>query len=342
LYRPIRIKRHRGLREELRKVKLTVAIPSYRRPEELRRALEALVSQDRRVDEVIVVARQDDVATHEIVNKFPLALPLKLECVGRPGMVEAVNRALDQAAGDVIALTDDDAAPHVDWAGKIVDAFEDEPDLAGLGGRDHIFHNGAWDEGEARIVGIVRWYGRTFGSHHHGVGPRRNVDCLKGVNMSFRRAALGKLRMDSRLRGTGAQWHCDLKLCLDLRAQGKRLAYDPSIVVDHFPAPRHDEDQRRVFDALAYENQIHNMTLALLEYLLPAGRMILLPYALLIGIRNNYCGLLKGLLCCPKMGVQRAWQKTAASARGVFAAWKTWRTSKNDPATGRMGHELIA
>jgi glycosyltransferase involved in cell wall biosynthesis len=306
-------------------VKLTVAIPAYRRPEELRRALEALVNQDRRVDEVIVVARKDDVATHDVVQKFPLTLPLSLEFVERPGMVEAVNRALDCATGDVIALTDDDAAPHADWAGKIVGAFENEPDLAGLGGRDHIFQN---VEGGAAVVGIVRWYGRVFGCHHRGVGPRRDVDCLKGVNMSFRRAALGKLRMDPRLRGTGAQWHCDLKLCLELRARGKRLAYDPSIVVDHFPAQRYDEDQRCVFNAWAYENQIHNVTLALLEYLRPAGRMVLLPYALLIGIRNNYCGLLKGLFYCPKIGVRSAWQKTAASARGVFAAWKTRRTSK--------------
>lgn len=318
-------------------MKLTVAIPSYRRPEELRRALQALDIQDLRVDEVIVVAREDDMATHEVVQKFPLALPLRLEYVERPGMVEAVNRALDQATGDVIALTDDDAAPHLDWAGKIVQAFETEPDLAGLGGRDRILRgNGERDEADAPVVGMVRWYGRVLGNHHRGVGPRRDVDALKGVNMSFRRAALGKLRMDPRLRGTGAQWHCDLKLCLELRAQGKRLAYDPSIVVDHFPAPRFDEDQRDAFNALAYENQIHNLTLALLEYLRPVGRMILIPYALLIGLGNGYCGLLKGLLYCPKIGVQAAWQKTAASTRGICAAWKTCRTSKKRSGNGEQ------
>jgi cellulose synthase/poly-beta-1,6-N-acetylglucosamine synthase-like glycosyltransferase len=328
----IRIEPSCALRDELPNVKLTVAIPSYRRPEELRRALEALVSQERRVDEVIVVARKDDAATHEVAYKFSSALPLNLEFVERTGMVEAVNRALDCATGDVVALTDDDAAPHPDWARKIVEAFENEPDLAGLGGRDHLFQNGAWVAGEAPVVGIVRWYGRMFGHNHLGVGPRRDVDCLKGVNMSFRKAALGKLRMDPRLRGTGAQWHCDLKLCLELRAQGKRLAYDPSLVVDHFPSQRLDEDQRGSFNALAYENQIYNLTLALLEYLRPVGRMVLLPYALLIGICNNYCGLLKGLGYCPRIGVRRAWQKTAASARGVSAAWKTWKAYKDNPA----------
>lgn len=308
-------------------MKHTVAIPSYRRPEALRAALEALQRQERPVNEVIVVAREDDAATHEVVSAFLASLPLSLQRVKSPGMVDAVNKALETATGDVISLIDDDAVPHPNWAGKIVQTFQAEPDLAGLGGRDHIFQNGQWLTGEARQVGIVRWYGRLIGNHHLGAGPRRDVDCLKGVNMSFRRASLGELRMDRRLRGSGAQWHCDLKLCLALRAQGRRLAYDPSIVVDHFPAQRHDEDRRGVFNAQAYENQIHNLTLVLLEYLHPAGRAVLLIYSLLIGIANGYCGLLKGLLYCPRIGFARAWQKTAASARGVRAAWGTWRAT---------------
>ncbi len=314
--------------EELPKVKLSVAIPTYRRPKELRRALDALLSQNRRVDEVIVVARVGDAATHQVVREFPIALRLKLELVERPGMVEAVNRALDRAAGDVVALIDDDAAPHADWAGRIVQAYEGDPELAGLGGRDHIFQHGAWLEGQAPVVGIVRWYGKVLGNHHRGAGLKRDVDCLKGVNMSFRRAALGNLRMDPRLRGSGAQWHCDLKLCLELRARGKRLAYDPSLVVDHFPAPRHDEDQRDSVNSWAYENQVHNVTLALLEYLSPAGRAILIAQALLIGAWNGYCGLLKGLLYIPRIGARQAWERTRASARGVWGAWGTWRASK--------------
>jgi cellulose synthase/poly-beta-1,6-N-acetylglucosamine synthase-like glycosyltransferase len=311
-------------------MKLTVAIPSYHRPADLRRALDALTRQERPVDGVIVVARKNDAETHAVVREFLSVLPLDLQLVEKPGMVEANNRALDQATGDVISFTDDDAAPHPDWVRRIVQTFEDHPDLAGLGGRDHVFQHNGWIEGEEPVVGIVHWYGRAIGYHHLGVGPRRAVDILKGVNMSFRMEAVGRLRMDQRLRGTGAQWHCDMKLCLDLRAQGKRLAYDPSIVVDHFPAERQDEDQRDCFNPVAYENQIHNLTLTLLEYLRPAGRMILLSYALAVGIGNGYCGLLKGLLHWPMIG-NEAWRKVAASARGVCAAWKTWMAGKNIP-----------
>src|SRR5258708_1818043 len=188
-------------------MKLSVAIPSYRRPVDLRRALEALTRQDRPVDEVIVVARNVDGETHAVVHEFMRLLPAGLHLVDRPGVVEAYNRALDATTGDVISFVDDDAAPHPDWAGKIVRALEEDPHLAGIGGRDHIFQNGMWVEGAEPVVGIVRWHGRAIGRHHLGAGPRRDVDALKAVNMSVRMAAVGKLRMDPRLRGSGAQWH---------------------------------------------------------------------------------------------------------------------------------------
>jgi glycosyltransferase involved in cell wall biosynthesis len=309
-------------------MKLTVAIPSYRRPADLRRALNALLVQERPVDEVLVVARQDDTGTHVVAGEFANALPIVLQLVEKPGVVEAYNRAMDQATGDILSFIDDDAAPHPDWAGRIVQTFEEDPDLAGLGGKDRVFGDGRWLEGEEPVVGVVRWHGRIIGNHHLGVGLRRDVDALKGVNMSFQMNSLGKLRMDQRLRGSGAQWHCELKLCLHLRAQGKRLAYDPAVVVDHIVGVRHDDDQRTIFNALAYENQIYNLTLALLDYLQPAGRTILLFNAIAVGIGSGYCGLLKCLLSWPKLG-NTAWRKFAASTRGVRSAWESWRADRN-------------
>jgi glycosyltransferase involved in cell wall biosynthesis len=312
-------------------MKHTVAIPSYRRPDLLRRALEGLMIQERPVDEVIVAARREDEDTQRVAHELQGKLPINLQIVEGPGMITPVNRAFDTATGDIVSLIDDDAVPHPDWARRIVEAFDAEPDLAGLGGKDHVFVDGEWWNGQAKVVGIVRWYGLTVGNHHLGFGPRRNVDVLKGANMSFRMAALGKCRMDTRLRGLGAQWCCDLKLCLDLRAQGRRLAYDPAIVVDHYPGPRFDEDKRISFHPSAYENRIFNMTLALLEYLRPPGRMLLLLYAFSIGIKNGYCGALKTVLFWPRLR-DVAWKRGLASARGVYAAWKAYKAAAVAPS----------
>ena len=49
------------------------------------------------------------------------------------------------------------------------------------------------------------WYGRSYGNFHCGKGPPREVRSLKGVNMAYRKAAIGALRFDERLLGSGAQ-----------------------------------------------------------------------------------------------------------------------------------------
>ncbi len=276
------------------------------------------------MDEVIVAARREDEDTQGVAQEFQTKLPINLQLVEGPGMITPVNRAFDIATGDIVSLIDDDAVPHPDWARKIIEVFEAEPDLAGLGGKDHIFADGKWWNGQAEVVGIVRWYGRMVGNHHLGFGPRRNVDILKGANMSFRMSALGTIRMDTRLRGRGAGVNCDLKLSLDIRAQGKRLAYDPNIVVDHYPGPRSDDDKRVDLEPADYERQTFNVTLALLGYLSLPGRILLLLYAFGIGIRNPYCGALKTILYWPRLGYL-PWKRGLASARGVYAAWKVHR-----------------
>lgn len=45
-------------------MKLTVLVPTYRRPDDLSRCLSALLRQQRTPDEIVVVARADDEATH--------------------------------------------------------------------------------------------------------------------------------------------------------------------------------------------------------------------------------------------------------------------------------------
>ena len=61
-------------------MKITVLVPTYRRPQDLARCLAALQKQERVPDEVVVVARPDDEATHACLAD-PLvvgALPLNV------------------------------------------------------------------------------------------------------------------------------------------------------------------------------------------------------------------------------------------------------------------------
>ncbi|MEG5066230.1 glycosyltransferase [Microcoleus sp. B3-A4] len=306
---------------------ISVVIPSYRRPKDLARCLDALKKQKRPADEILVVVRDTDTETWTFVQTLnPEFLPLRTATVSVSGVVAAMNAGMDAACGDIIAFTDDDAVPHTDWLERIEAHFLSDTNIGGVGGRDWVYHGTQLEEGEREVVGQVQWFGRVIGEHHLGVGEAREVDVLKGVNMSFRRSAIGQMHFDTRMRGTGAQVHFELAFSLALKRAGWKLIYDPKVAVDHFPAQRFDEDQRNRFNDIALINAAHNETLVLLENLPSTQRIAFVIWATFVGTRNAP-GFLQGFRFLPKEGTL-AGQKLLASLRGRWQAWETWQQSK--------------
>lgn len=239
---------------------VNVLVPSYRRPDDLRRCLEALCSQQLRPAQVIVVARDVDESTHRVAQAFADRLPLEIVKVSEPGQVHALNAGLLRIGGGIVAITDDDAAPHHDWLARIVAHFEADSRIGGVGGRDWVHTpDGAVVNGKKAKVGRVQWFGRIVGNHHIGTGPAREVDILKGANMSFRLATIKGLRFDTSLHGQGAQVNNDMCFSLAVKRRGWKLMYDPAVAVDHYPAQREDIDQRGVFHPEATENVAFNL-----------------------------------------------------------------------------------
>lgn len=243
-------------------MRASVLVPSYHRPTDLARCLAALGAQSCKADRVVVVTRANDFETTEVARAWQDRLPLEIVHVDVPGVVQAMNAGLKSCSGDVVAITDDDAAPRPDWLAQILAHFAADPGLGGVGGRDWIHRNGGLENGNIRRVGRILWYGRIVGNHHLGAGPARDVEILKGVNCAFRLAALGQVGFETSLLGDGAQVHWELCLCFAVKRAGWRLLYDPAITVDHFPAPRFDLDGRDRFDAGAAANRIFNFRLA--------------------------------------------------------------------------------
>jgi GT2 family glycosyltransferase len=248
-------------------MRVSVVIPTYQRPDRVRRGLAALWSQQRAPDEVCVVARPDDADARAVVEQAAAeGRPVRIVDVDRPGLVAALNAGLAVVTGDIVAFTDDDTEPHPDWLHRIVATLATDAGVVAVGGRDWVRYDGELIDGAARRVGTVTWYGRTIGNHHIGVGQARRVDVLKGANMAFRTAALREVGFDRRLLAVGTEHHSELMTCLTLRARGWEIVYDPAIGVDHHPAPR-AEGRRHLVDREIVRTAIHNETLALIEYL---------------------------------------------------------------------------
>lgn len=310
-------------------MKLSVVIPSYRRPRDLERCLESLARQTRPADEIIVVARTDDHETWKAaaIIKDRLHLPVHLIPVGVPGQVAALNTGLETCTGDVVAITDDDAMPWPDWLQRIEAWFLQDEHLGGVGGRDWVHENGHREEGARERVGIVKWFGRVIGNHHLGVGQAREVDVLKGANMSFRRTAIQGLRFDAMLRGTGAQVHNDMDFSLEVRRRGWRLLYDPRVAINHFPSQRHDENQRRQFSFVAFSQAVHNETWVLMKHLSPLKRSVFVCWAFAVGTRDAF-GLVQWLRFLPR-DARLATAKLAASLHGRISGLRTWLQYKS-------------
>lgn len=303
-----------------RAMKITVIVPTYLRTQDLARCLAALQQQQRFADQLILVVRDTDSQTKEfLANHQDQTLPLEIATVTVPGVVAAMNQGLDKAEGEIICFTDDDSAPEKDWLAKIETYFLTDDKLGGLGGKDNVYHGTQKEEGAAKVVGKITWFGKIIGNHHMGIGSAREVDILKGVNMSFRAKAIEGLRFDSRLRGSGAQAHLELPFCLSVKRRGWKLIYDPQIVVNHYVAQRFDEDQRNLFNSTAFSNSVYNETIAILEHFSFFQKIIFFIWSFLVGTKKAL-GLLQWVRFLPKEK-QLATQKMLAS---ISARWQAF------------------
>jgi GT2 family glycosyltransferase/glycosyltransferase involved in cell wall biosynthesis len=297
-------------------MRLSVVVPSYGRPEILERCLEGLAAQERQPDECIVVARADDEATHRAAHESRVRPAPVVTGVPKPGLVAALNAGLDRATGDVVVFTDDDAIAHPDWLARIERTFQDEPDVGAVGGRDTVHIDGIVDTRRAEPVGRLSWFGRMVGNHHLGAGSPRDVHFLKGVNMAFRREALGPERFDSRLRGDPTEHGSELGMSFALLRRGWRIVYDPAVAVEHVLASRAGPDDRSWTKATRLRNAAHNETLALVEHLSGPRRVAMGAWALMAGTRT-----MPGML-----QLVRGSRGVRAALRGRREGWKRARS----------------
>jgi GT2 family glycosyltransferase len=215
----------------------SVLIPSFRRCVLLETCLRALARQTIAPDEVIVAWQADDTPTRDKAEELARTLPLTIHTVHVPeaGVVPAENAALDRATGEAILLIDDDATAPPDWVARHLAHYAD-PTVGAVGGPavNHDTEGKPFSIRAAAPIGVITWYGRFIGNMHDQPAewrnrPAQDVTHLVGYNMSLRRAAFD--RFEAALRRYWQLFEADA--CLQVRARGYRVRFDPSIVVDH-------------------------------------------------------------------------------------------------------------
>ncbi len=298
---------------------ITVMVPTFKRAKSLERCLQALEKQQLMPEEVIVTLRNtDDEALALLLNRHS-TLNIRMIVVDQPGVLHAMQQGLNACTTDLLAITDDDAAPHEDWVRKIVDTFNADAEIAAVGGRDVLF----WPNHGPRncVVGRLNWWGGAIGNHHCGLGPAREVSYLKGVNSAYRTDVLRRIGFELPLLGSGAQSNWEVFIGLYVERLGKRIIYDPAILVDHFGEDRPTDSQRvteKTSDPEQHVQEAHNSCIAVFPFLPARKKVLFLVYRVTVGARNAY-GLAQALRFLP----QQKWQSfgyLTASLRGLLSA----------------------
>jgi GT2 family glycosyltransferase len=219
--------------------------------------LDSLLAQDYPDFDVLVVdsasvgdgPRQ---AVRERADRSPV--PLRLVRSDRPGLAVAHNRGLDEARGEIVAITDDDVLADPAWLERLAAGFETGDDVACVTGLilpvelespSQIWLDGYWGLGK----GFER---RVFDGRPDPLRPLHPYTAGafgSGANMAFRTEALRALGgFDPALgAGSAALGGDDLAAFFDVLAAGHRLVYEPAAIVRHRHRPDYDSLRRQAY-----------------------------------------------------------------------------------------------
>lgn len=267
--------------------RVSVIVPSYRRPDFLVRCIESLVGQTRRPDEILISFRADDEQTRVAVQRIARderVVPIRAVEIEAPGHLPPIEAAAAVARGEIVVVVDDDVTVPPGWLERIIRNFAD-PDVGVVGGR--VIAPGREVPHPKRNAGQLSWYG-----HHPGNiasvanGGPRQVATVMECNWAWRRDLLNSLEFDPVVNFDDAAMY-GLDLCLQARDRGFRVLYDPEAAAFHHLAPRDPvldrADRPRRFFAYC-----RNYTYIILKHLGWPRRIAFLVWWFLVGERGAW------------------------------------------------------
>lgn len=190
--------------------------------------------------EVLVIDNNSSDGTKQLVEQYTGSenpvFRYRLE--SRPGKSRAINAALSEARGDIIAFTDDDCIPSSGWVESIVKEFDSDPRLSVLGGRIELF-----DPKDVHHAILL-------GDHRLLVTDGWNIvarPAIIGANMAFRKTALTAIHGFDPLLGPGMKCRAaeDLDLIYRSLKMKFEIAYSPEVIVRHNHGRRTEQDENQ-------------------------------------------------------------------------------------------------
>jgi GT2 family glycosyltransferase len=294
-------------------LQVTVVIPTYLRPEMLRRCVESILAGSQRPAEILIVGREGDRGTEEAIAAIEVrqltGVKVRSAWVAEPGHVPPVEAGARNASSDLVAIVDDDVTVTSEWLSSFVPHFAD-PDVGVVGGR--VLVPGMPLPKPKGKPGCISWYGKQWANLGWVGGDATfPVDSVMEGNSIWRRELLASLEFDPVLNFDDAVMY-GLDLCLQAKKRGFKLLYDPRALVYHHSAPRAPELDRKERGSRLF-CLCRNYTYIMLKRSPPLRRLVFLGWWFLIGERGAW-----GLGSLVVDTLQSGWRKK----RYVPQAWR--------------------
>ena len=190
----------------------------------LRQALEALIDQtSERPDQVVVVNGGDEQAD-KVVHSFAgrHGVKVKLAKTVNVNLAASRNVGLPHCAGDIVAMTDDDAEVFPDWVAQMKRVHAEHPDAGAVGG---AIIGAASDRSLiSRLADVATFPSPPEPAH---------VRTLPGVNISYKREVIERIgpQDETLFRGEDVDYNWRVKRL------GYEILYHPAIKVRHHHRP---------------------------------------------------------------------------------------------------------
>jgi glycosyltransferase involved in cell wall biosynthesis len=122
-------------------MEISIVIPAYRRPEDLKRCIKSCIKQTKKPEEIIITVRDFDEPCREVIREFQNKYKIvKMIILYKTGQMWAWYNGVINSIGDIVAFTDDDGEPFPDWLEHIENGFKDDK-VGGIGGQVMNYRN---------------------------------------------------------------------------------------------------------------------------------------------------------------------------------------------------------
>ena len=295
---------------------ISVVIPTLNRKSSLNKVLDDLRAQSYKDFEVVILDGGSNDETKGLCELYRQYLNIRFYIQKSPGIVGAMNEALEFCRGDVFTRTDDDVALSNDWLQEIVNAFNKYPDAAGITGptlippdrqdkRDLTLFNEKLTHAKGFFWKVFKWIyhdyfmeGNPFavsrfykcgafsvGSNYPFVQDLKDtfeVDYLESCNWSMKLGLIKKIGgFDNRFGGVSEYFEADA--VYKIKRLGFKMYFNPKARLQHLV------DRSGNFKARSGTySRANNFVLFYLRHIKPTTPDKALRFLLYLAFINSY------------------------------------------------------